>query len=140
MWRKIVTEADVQGLMNDYGGFHDSCLRDIHINTTAHVDEARSMHFANPLVFTLLFQRQSLANRILEMKFEGVTGFDLNPVGDGEAGVILGATFKKEGDLVTWADEQDWERGDEGVLWISAKSVHWRYRPELVGNVTRLNQ
>ena len=58
MWTEIKDQIDIDNLMNLYGGFHDSCLRDIYISTADFVDEKLGMHFDNQLTATLLFQKQ----------------------------------------------------------------------------------
>ncbi|GGK89644.1 hypothetical protein ACD591_21160 [Rufibacter glacialis] len=140
MWKEIITEADIEELLQNYGNFHDSCLRDIHISTREFVDERLAMHFENKNVATLLFQRQFDKNTILELKFEDVYRFNFHPFQPDYNGVIYDATLKKGADIFYWADEQEWEIGDEDANWISAKKVYWRYRPELRGNVTRLKE
>ncbi len=123
--------------MNVYGSFHDSCLRDVHISTREFVDEELAMSFDNIITGTLLFQRQFKNNPVLELKFEDINRFNFNPAGLYD-GVIYEASFKKVNDLFYWSDEMDWEIGDVEANWISANKVLWRFRPELIGNVTRL--
>lgn len=138
MWKEIITEADIEALMNDYGYFHDSCLRDVYISTREYVDERLAMHFDNKTTGVLLFQRQFDKNTVLELKFENIDRFNFNPPGLEYYGVIDEATFKKVGDLFYWADIGDWEAEDPDATWISASKVYFRYRPELRGNILRL--
>ncbi|KAA9333602.1 hypothetical protein [Adhaeribacter soli] len=140
MWKEIKTEAEIEQLLQSYGSFHDSCLRDLHISTREYVDEKLAMGFDNKNIATLLFQRQFATNPVLELKFEDVDRLNFNPLGPEYYGIIYEATFKKVKDLFYWANEPDWEIGDEDANWISAKKVYWRYRPELIGNVTRLKE
>lgn len=140
MWKEFKTEADIDSLMTDYGYFHDSCLRDIYITTREFVDEKLAMHFENKIVGTLLFQRQYEKNTVLELKFENVVRFNFNPLPEAYNGVIYDATFIKINDLFYWSDSEEWEVGDTDANWMSAKSVYWRYRPELRGNVNRLKE
>jgi hypothetical protein len=140
MWIEIKNQADVESLMTEFGEFHDSCLRDIYISTKDYVDEKLAIHFENKIIGTLLFQRQFRKNTVLELKFENIDRFNFNPTPENYDGVIDCATFKKVGDLFYWADIEDWAIGDEDAHWISASKVFWRYRPELVGNISRLKE
>ncbi|WP_207434534.1 hypothetical protein [Sabulibacter ruber] len=140
MWKEIITKADIEELLHNYGYFHDSCLRDVHISTREYVDERLAMHFDNKNVATLVFQRQFDQNTILELKFEDVCRFSFYPLQPDYNGVIYDVTFKKEEDIYYWADEPEWEIGDEDANWISAKKAYWRYRPGLRGSVTRLKE
>ena len=140
MWKEIITEADVEALMNDYGYFHDSCLRDIYISTREYVDVRLAMHFENKTTGILLFQRQFDKNTVLELKFENIDRFNFNPLGPEYYGVIYDATFKKVGSLFYWADTEDWEVEDQDATWISSSKVYFRYRPELRGNIFRLRE
>ena len=139
MWTEIKNQMDIDNLLNLYGYFHDSCLRDIYISTQEFVDEKRAMHFENILTATLLFQRQFKDNTVLELKFEYVDGFNYVPLKDNYTNVILDATLKTENEFFYWADFQDWEIGDNDSIWISGKKLFWRLRPELIGNIKRLN-
>jgi hypothetical protein len=89
----------------------------------------------------LLFQRQSKINPVIELKFESVEHFDYSfllefgSLNDDEA------TLLKENDLFYWADASNWIVGnqDNGATWISGKKLFWKLRPELAGNIQRIN-
>ena len=75
MWTEIKDQADTDKLLESYGYFHDSCLRDIYISTREFIDEKLAMHFDNRLTASLLFQRQFGPNPVIELKFEKVEQF-----------------------------------------------------------------
>jgi hypothetical protein len=139
MWTEIKTQTDIDNLLKLYGYFHDSCLRDIYISTQEFVDEKRAMNIENILTATLLFQRQFKDNAVLELKFEYVDGFNYVPLKDNYSNVILDATLKTKNELFYWADFQDWEIGENDSIWICGRKLFWRLRPELIGNIKRLN-
>jgi hypothetical protein len=72
MWKEIADKSDIDEIMEAFGDFHDTCIQDAYISTGEFVDGERSMHFDNPLTISLLFQRQSRKNPVLELKFESV--------------------------------------------------------------------
>jgi hypothetical protein len=139
MWTEIKDNTDINNLMDLYGRFHDSCLRDIYISTREFVDEKLAMHFDNRLMASLLFQRQFGPNTVIELKFEDIERFNFLPFNETESAVIYDATLIIAKGLFYWADFAGWEIGDNDSIWISGKKLFWRLRPELIGNVKRLN-
>jgi len=139
MWTEIKEQPDIDKLLELYGHFHDSCLRDIYITTREFIDEKLAMHFDNKLTASLLFQRQFGPTTVLELKFEDVEQFNFRPFDESTNAVIYDATLLTKDGLFYWADYADWKTGDNDSIWISGKKLFWRLRPELIGNVTRLN-
>ena len=139
MWTEINDQSDIDKLLNLYGGFHDSCLRDIYISTREFVDVKLAMHFDNKLTASLLFQRQFQPTSVLELKFEDIKQFNFQPLDETEFSVINDATLLKRGELFYWADLANWEIGDNDSIWISGRKLFWRIRPELIGNIKRLD-
>jgi hypothetical protein len=138
MWTEIKNKSDIDKLMDLYGYFHDSCLRDVYISTREFVDQGLAMHFDNKLTASLLFQRQYGPMTVLEIKFEDIEHFNFRPFTEAENAVIYDATLIIKNDLFYWADLADWKMGDNDSIWISGKRLFWRQRPELIGNIRRL--
>jgi hypothetical protein len=138
MWTEIKGQKDIDKLLNDYGYFHDSCLRDIYISTREFIDEGLAMHFDNKLTASLLFQRQFGSMTVLEIKFEDIEQFNFRPFEETTNAVIYDATLMIANGLFYWADFADWKMGDNDSIWISGKKLFWRLRPELIGNIKRL--
>lgn len=134
-WKEIKDEGDIKDLMELYGYFHDACLREIHITTTTSVDETLSMGFDETQAAILLFQRQSKNLRVIELKFERTLHLNFTTY---NSTIIFDATFKKVDGVFYWADDKNWEIDDNDCLWVSAKEVFWRERPELIGPVNRM--
>ncbi len=139
MWTEIDSQSDIEKLLDLYGSFHDSCVRDIYLTTREFIDEKLSMHFENKLVVLLLFQRQYKLNPVLELKFEEVQQFNFRPYEENESAIIYDVTLKMENGIFYWADFSGWQIGDNDSIWISGKKLFWRLRPELIGNVRRIN-
>lgn len=140
MWVEIKDQTDIDKLLDSFGYFHDSCLRDIYISTREFVDEKLAMHIDNRLIGLLLFQRQFEPNAVLELKFEEIERFNFLPFNETENAVIYDTTLIIKNGLFYWADFADWEIGDNESIWISGKKLFWRFRPELTGNIKRLKE
>jgi hypothetical protein len=138
MWTEIKDQADIDNLLELYGNFHDSCLKDIYIATREFIDEKLAMHFDNKLTASLLFQRQFKPTTVLELKFEDIEQFNFRPFDETEGAVIYDATLMIKNELFYWADFEGWEIGDNGSTWVSGKKLFWRQRPELIGNINRI--
>jgi hypothetical protein len=137
-WKELKDENDIEALIQLYGNFHDSCLREVHIVTKESVDRRLSMSFDGSLIATLLFQRQFKNPTVIELKFDNVGQFNFITPDPSYNAVIYDATFRKVGNMFYWADEENWELGDNDAVWISAEKIFWRERPELIGPVNRL--
>ena len=138
MWTEIENEDDIKILLDTFGYFHDSCLREVHISTKEFIDDKLSMHFDNKLTAILLFQRQFRKHSAIELKFEDIVQFNFKPTETNASAVIYDATLKKIDNLFYWADFADWELGDNDSIWICGQKLFWRQRPELIGNINRL--
>ena len=139
MWNEIKDNTDIDNLVKSYGFFHDSCLRDIYISTREFVDHKLAMHFDNKLTATLLFQRQFKPNSVLELRFDNIEQFNFRPFSETEDAVIYDACLIMVDGLFYWADFADWKIGDNDSIWINGQKLFWRFRPELIGNVKRVN-
>jgi hypothetical protein len=139
MWTELKDQKDIDKLLESFGFFHDSCLRDIYISTREFIDEKLAMHFDNKLTASLLFQRQFEPDSVLELKFEDIEQLNFRPFEETENPVIYDATLMIKNGLFYWADFAGWEINDNDSIWISGKKLFWRFRPELKGNVKRLN-
>ncbi|MBL7851794.1 MAG: hypothetical protein JNN04_12900 [Cyclobacteriaceae bacterium] len=138
-WKEIKDEKDIELLLKLYGHFHDGCLREVHIVTRESVNNDLSMVFDGQLTATLLFQRQYKNPTAIELRFDNVDQFNFNPPSPEYDSIIYNATFKQVDNLFYWADEDKWEVGDNDATWISGERVYWRERPQLIGQVNRLN-
>jgi DNA-directed RNA polymerase subunit N (RpoN/RPB10) len=138
MWKEIKDQKDIDEVLDNFGYFHDSCLRDIYISTREYIDEKLAMHFDNKLTASLLFQRQFKPNTVIELKFEDIERFNFLPFNETENPVIYDATLMIINGIFYWADFSEWKIGNNDSIWISGKKLFWRQRLELIGNKKRL--
>lgn len=136
-WTLIKNEEDIEGFMNMYGYFHDSCIKEIHYKSGTFVRKDLSMTMINEPVVRVLFQRQWENPSVIEVEFGDLVKLHLKPVDKEYTTDIFKATFKKKGDVFFWADREYWEENNPEdnnfATWISAKSVRWRKRNDLIG-------
>jgi hypothetical protein len=130
-WNHIVSKVDADKLLDVFGGFHDGCLREVHIWTESWVAPDLRMHCASDLDTRIRFyvQRQFRDPSAIELLFEQVVGFHLQPSAQNYDSIIFEATLLFDGDTICWADAAGWSPTDDkrdGVTWIAAKKAAWR--------------
>ena len=139
-WIEISNNRDAEVLLEMYGYFHDSCLREIHIVTRESVGKDLAMSFDGIIAATLLFQRQYENPSVIELMFQGLRQFNFNPDDPKRYdSIIYDAYFKKVDSLFYWADHENWEIGENDAVWISGEKAFWRERPDLIGRVNRFS-
>ncbi|WP_324679004.1 hypothetical protein [Hymenobacter sp. GOD-10R] len=132
MWQELKTEADVQRLMISFGSFHDSCLRELSLQTREFVDERLAMCFDNKTFVRMLFQRQMRKVSAIEIVFEDVIDFNWvqdEKNSDSAAAVIYQAVCIWDEGILYWAEDIDWSKDSEDkndYRWIAASQGRWR--------------
>ena len=78
-WIEVNDSEDIENLLEKFGGFHDSCLKELFMWTDSYVDENLSMGVSAELDTNvrILFQRQFRDPSAIELLFEGVTQFHI---------------------------------------------------------------
>jgi hypothetical protein len=137
-WNHINSQADIDGLLTTFGGFHDGCLREAHIWIEHYVKPNLHMRCTGDLDtrVRILVQRQFSAPSAIELLFEQVVAFHLQPSPDNYDALIFEATMLKEGDIFYWADASDWSPSTtqrDQVTWIAAKKLSWRDASDWMG-------
>jgi hypothetical protein len=137
-WNHLFSKADTDSLLKVFGDFHDSCLREAHVWTEHWVGSDLHMHCSGELDtrVRLLIQRQFSPPSAIEILFEQVVTFHLQPSPHNYDSIILGATMLFETDTFYWADAGGWspEANDrDQATWIAAKKVSWRDASDLMG-------
>ncbi len=122
-WNHIVSKADADKLLDIFGGFHDGCLREVHIWTQSWVAPDLRMQCASDLDTRIRFyvQRQFRNPSAIELLFEQVVGFHLQPSAQNYDSIIFGATLLFDGDIICWADAAGWSPTDD----MSDTEFHW---------------
>lgn len=93
VWHTVSSESDLVRLDADFGGFHDACLREIHIETNHYVNDELQMNVVGDLDVSarLLFQRQFRDPSAVELEFSELTRLVLAPTGENYDSIIEGA-------------------------------------------------
>ena len=130
-WNEIKTQADADALMEVFGAFHDSCIREAHLWTDHWVSPELSMscpgHLDSRIRF--LIQRQAKNVSAIELFFERVTRFNLLPSPENFDSIIFGATLLVQDGIVYWSLEGGWKPDRENrddFTWVSARDLRWR--------------
>ncbi len=130
-WDEIKTQADADALLNIFGVFHDSCIREAHLWTGYWVSRELKMRCPWGLDnnIRLLIQRQSDTLSAIELFFASVTRFNLVPSPENNDSIIYAATLLVQGDTIFWSPVGDWrpERPNrDEFTWVSARELRWR--------------
>ncbi|WP_339147191.1 MULTISPECIES: hypothetical protein [unclassified Sutcliffiella] len=130
-WKELKDRNDIYNLLETFGEFHDSCLKELYMWTESYVDESLSMGMSTDLDTNvrILFQRQNDNPSAIELLFEGVTQFHIVPSPINYDPVIYEAKLILHEGYFYWADDLDWEPNTytQGAnSWISAKNLKWR--------------
>ena len=137
MWNEISTAEDISNLMCLFGGFHDSCIKEIRYVSGAFVNSDLSMNPINNMrIVDIVVQRQYKNPTAIVMRFVGVSMLHLAPYDDKYTCEIYDASmFLKNGNIY-WADcnEAAGEIEDYDGTWICADKAQWRIIDEFIGN------
>lgn len=153
-WHVITGEADLDALREHFSGFHDACLREVHVWRDIFVDEEGIMHNAAQAGThaRLLFQRQDLDGpQAIELWFDEVRHVQVVQIPFDDDQFMSAATLIREGDVYYWADAPDWtpnaavplarEAGagyaQGSPMWVGARQLRWRDVPDWLGNTLR---
>ena len=130
-WNSLTSQADADDLMKLFGGFHDGCLREAHVWVESFVDAGMSMSVASDLDtrIRLLIQRQWKDPSAIELLFESVITFHLQPSPENYDSIIYTAELFLRDGAFYWANVGGWtpESPDrDEATWIAAKKLSWR--------------
>lgn len=117
--------------MDLFGGFHDSCLKELYMSTETFVAEDLSMSMSVNLDTSvrILFQRQDRDPSAVELLFKRTTHFHIYPRGENQDSIIYGAKLVLEEGQFYWAQDEEWQIDKpflHPISWIAAKELHWR--------------
>lgn len=137
MWNEILNEDDLNDFLNQFGFFHDSCIKEIKYISGAYVNQDLSMHPINSARrIKIIFQRQYPNPSAIEMEFIGLLRLSLVPPDDNYTCEIVDATMMRSDDRVYWCDCGGLSAMDmsdyQGTL-ICSSSVRWRAADEFMG-------
>ena len=134
-WNEINTEQELNDFLYMYGGFHDSCLKELRYVSGAFVDERLAMHPVNDQrKLYVIFQQQSEDSAVIELEFSGLTELHLMP-NERYTCEILDASMFFENGKIYWGDSDWFEEKREMYdgTWLCAEKVRWRILNEYIG-------
>lgn len=146
MWNEIKNEADIEALMNEYSGFHDSCIVSVNYSSGAYVDDNGGMSDGESTEHRVIIILHSQWDDPVELKFTGVrkcsiVGWQENYFCD-----IFGAYLNFRTDLlgktrddrlIVWADNGGFDPADykeeklismngSDCTYVVAEKLFWR--------------
>lgn len=145
VWKEILTDADIEELMDTCLGFHDACIVSAAYASNTYVDEEGKMYFTEPENFRLnvLFHSQWKIRRF-ELSFGGVRRVHLVGGQDNHLNIIYGAYLKFHKNIlpakydmpkrqIVWSDHAEFALNEidepfkePAVSYIIASSLKWR--------------
>jgi hypothetical protein len=130
-WTEIKTQADVDALMEVYGNFHDSCIREAHLSTDHWVSSNLYMRVGvgPDMRIRFLIQRQFKDPSAIELLFEDVVRFNFVSAPENCDSIISDAALSVQGGNIYWSPEGNWnpeKPSRDEFTWIAAKRLRWR--------------
>jgi hypothetical protein len=151
-WIELDSAEAIEHFSREFHGFHDACLREVHLSTENYVDSSRSMSCPAHLDTTiwLFLQSQGAALGAVEIQCRQVTRFRVTPSGDGCDSVITFGSIKSTDGALTLSlyfigaplgptKEPSPTRGANRPpdIEVVARELAWRPLPNSLGNVLR---
>jgi hypothetical protein len=136
MWNKILTKNDIDKLMQTFGDFHDSCIKEIKYMSGAYVNFNLGMHAINDKrILHMIFQRQCKNPTAIEMRFIGLNKLTLIPNNLEYTCEIFEASMMIKNDGIYWFDCADdcEDLSDYNGTYLCAENVEWRIADEYIG-------
>lgn len=141
-WKEILSQNDIDELLDTYGDFHDSCIVSMNYQSGAFVDGKGAMHFGNPVEHNLsvVFHSQ-WAPKAIELYFTGLRQLHLAGWQDHYVGNLSDAYLSfhdgllpgEPQKLILWADYGDFDIGqiDNAIhepsgTYVVSNSLKWR--------------
>ena len=139
-WIEVNTEKDMKKLLEVFGGFHDGCLREMHLWNSYFIDEDLCMGSGEGnLNAKVIFQRQLESPSAIEVYFTQVQRMNIVSTPSNYWYSIFEATLSYKDGLYYWSDEDNFniDSPTNEAMWISSKGIKWRNRSEWMGEELR---
>ena len=145
-WKEIQNQEDINGLMETFVGFHDSCITTVRYESGCYVDEKRNMYAHVPpekFVLNVVFHSQWEV-RSVELCFGGVRRFHVVGLEDNYMKDIYDAYLAFHEGLmptghdvasrvIVWADWASFDPThipapleEPGTSYVIAETLRWR--------------
>lgn len=130
-WNSINTKDDIDKLINVFGNFCDSCIKEVHYISGAYVNKDLEMNAINKKRnVTVVFQRQEKKPSTIEVIFEKISRLNLAPVDERYDCVISDVFIDIFNGEIYWAESKNFDihniREYDDFTWICAESIRWR--------------
>jgi len=142
-WNQISTQADIDNLLSEYSGFHDSCICSVEYVSGAKVNEEGWMGgTVKDCALIMTFNSQMAAfvkepeKRVLELKFVGLRRLNLIGHQDNYFGEITSCHLSFYDGHIIWADTAYFDPADfaeEQILeepmttFVISDRLEWRF-------------
>lgn len=137
IWNELNTLIDLENLMTIFGGFHDSCIKELKYISGAFVGSDLCMNPINSIrAVNIIFQRQYKDPMVIEMEFTGLINLTLTPTDENFTCELHGASMFINDGKIYWYDSDSIENTVESYngTWICANRIRWRIADEYIGN------
>ncbi len=139
-WIELADNTEIHALMETFGGFHDACIREIHLVTGHFVAPNLSMNVDWRATVRMIVQRQYVKPSAIELRFDELVGLKFAAPEPDCASVILNATCVIRDGILYWADDGFWtpeapEARD--CTWVAARHAYWRDVGDWLGSELR---
>lgn len=103
VWHVLSTQEDIDHLLNLFGVFHDSCVREMHVWTGHFVNDQLGMTCEPSFNLRVLFQRQWREPSAIEMVFGEVESLKWVPAKPNYEDIIFRAWLFRDEDTFVWS-------------------------------------
>ena len=147
-WKEIRSDTDIDDLLDQYGGFHDTCLVELYYRSGTYVNQQNAMIMepAESFCLHMIFNSQWF-KKPLELCFSGVRRCNIAGFQDRYFGEILDCHLAFHTDLIAghdeplivWADfdgfsptsySEDRLLDEPMTAFVVASSLKWRFRDD----------
>jgi hypothetical protein len=139
-WQEIKSQNDIDILLNNYGYFHDSCIKELTYASGVIVDKTRTMHLtgSDGAVLRITFQRQWEPIEI-KLRFTGLRRMNLIGYQENYSPEILDCYLAFNNKLIVWADKEYFDINNPEVggmlkepmtTFVVAEKLEWRFTEE----------
>lgn len=126
-WNYVETQSDIEFLMSETCGFHDSIINEVSYISGGYVNSKKEMFSSSSRQISVKIDSQISDN--LEMVFDGVIAMNIRPPKDNYFGDIFGASLFIENATIFFYDEEiENIQSDYHGNMVSAYGLKWRFR------------
>jgi len=120
--------------MRLFGGFHDACIREVHVETGHYVPEDLRMTVDWQSTVHVLVQRQSCQFSAIEMRFEELLSLGLHAPPEGHENIIYDASIFILDSVFYWVPNADGtsQPPTDGTC-VAARQLYWRDASDWLG-------